>query len=144
KSGTGKSTLLKLLSGMIQPHSGKAMLDGVEIGSHVLSQQISVLNQKPHLFHTTIANNVRIGKPNATESEIKEVLNQAQILEMIEKLPTCIHTQIDAMRKRFSGREQQRTALARVPSEDTPILSCDEPTTGLDPRTERALLKAIL
>src|SRR5699024_1986865 len=92
KSGTGKSTLLKLLSGMIQPHSGKAMLDGVEIGSHVLSQQISVLNQKPHLFHTTIANNVRIGKQHATESEIKEVLNQAQILEMIEKLPKGIHT----------------------------------------------------
>src|SRR5699024_9301850 len=106
KSGRGKSTLLKLLSGMIQPHSGKAMLDGVEIGSHVLSQQISVLNQKPHLFHTTIANKVRIGKPNATESEIKEVLNQAQILEMIEKLPKGIHTQMDEMGKRFSGGEQ--------------------------------------
>lgn len=144
KSGTGKSTLLKLLSGMIQPHSGKAMLDGVEIGSHVLSQQISVLNQKPHLFHTTIANNVRIGKPHATESEIKEVLNQAQILEMIEKLPKGIHTQMDEMGKRFSGGEQQRIAFARVLIQDTPILLCDEPTTGLDPRTERALLKTIL
>src|SRR5699024_1287466 len=65
KSCTGKSVLLKLLSSMIQPHSAKATLDGVQIGSHVLSQQISVLTQKPHSFHTTIANNVRIGKPHA-------------------------------------------------------------------------------
>src|SRR5699024_2500732 len=97
-----------MLSGMYQPNSWKAMLDGVKTASDALSKEISVLNQKPHLFHTTIANNVRIGKPHATESEIKEVLNQAQILEMIEKLPKGIHTQMDEMGKRFSGGEQQR------------------------------------
>src|SRR5699024_1977718 len=91
-----------------------------------------------------IANNVRIGKPNATESEIKEVLNQAQILEMIEKLPKGIHTQMDEMGKRFSGGEQQRIAFARELIQDTPILLCDEPTTGVDPRIERAMLKTIL
>src|SRR5699024_5192251 len=73
KSGTGKSTLLKLLSGMIQPHSGKAMLDGVEIGSHVLSQQMYVSNENQHFFHDTNANNVSIGQSHATESEINEV-----------------------------------------------------------------------
>src|SRR5699024_12038756 len=86
-----------------------------------------------------IANNVRIGKPNATESEIKEVLNQAQILEMIEKLPKGIHTQMDEMGKRFSGGEQQRIAFARVLIQDTPILLCDEPTTGLEDRKSTRL-----
>lgn len=144
KSGTGKSTLLKLLSGLVPADKGKVLLDGVRIGPYILSQQVSVLNQKPHLFHTTIANNVRIGKQDATEDEIRRALGQAQVLDMIEQLPKGMHTQMDEMGERFSGGEQQRIAFARVLIQDTPILLCDEPTTGLDPRTERELLGTIL
>src|SRR5699024_3141467 len=109
-----------------------------------LGQAVSVLNQKPHLFHTTIANNIRIGNPKATDEEIINVLRQAQIYHMIEQLPLGIHTQMNEMGKRFSGGERQRIAFARVLSQKTPILLLDEPTTGLDPKTEHELLATIL
>lgn len=144
KSGTGKSTLLKMLAGLIKPNEGKIYLDDMEMNSSYLANAVSVLNQKPHLFHTTIANNVRIGKATATEEEIKHVLKQAQVMEMIDQLPNGIYTQMDEMGKRFSGGERQRVAFARVLIQDTPIILMDEPTTGLDPRTERDLLKTIL
>ncbi|WP_240377103.1 thiol reductant ABC exporter subunit CydC [Bacillus piscicola] len=144
KSGTGKSTLLKLLSGVIQPATGKIHLNNTEMSSHYLSSAVSVLNQKPHIFHTTIANNVRIGKPDASEEEIIAVLEQAQVMRMIDQLPGGIHTQMDEMGGRFSGGERQRVAFARVLLQDTPILLMDEPTTGLDPRTEHDLLVTIL
>jgi len=144
KSGTGKSTLLKLLAGVIEPNEGKIYIDDTEMGRAYLAEAVSVLNQKPHLFHTTIANNIRIGKANATENEIKDVLEQAQILDMVEQLPKGIHTQMDEMGKRFSGGERQRIAFARVLIQDTPIILMDEPTTGLDPITELDLLKTIL
>src|SRR5699024_146444 len=144
KSGTGKSTLLKLLAGVIEPNEGNIYIDDTEMGRAYLAEAVSVLNQKPHLFHTTIANNIRIGKANATENEIKDVLEQAQILDMVEQLPKGIHTQMDEMGKRFSGGERQRIAFARVLIQDTPIILMDEPTTGLDPITESDLLKTIL
>lgn len=144
KSGTGKSTLLKLLAGVIQPDSGKVLLDDVAVHREMLANYISVLNQKPHLFHTTIANNIRIGKNDATDEEIKEVLKVTQILDMIESLPKGIHTQMEEMGKRFSGGERQRIAFARVLIQQTPIVLIDEPATGLDPITERALLTTML
>lgn len=144
KSGTGKSTLLKMLAGLIKPNEGKIYLDDMEMNSGYLANAVSVLNQKPHLFHTTIANNVRIGKATATEEEIKQVLKQAQVMEMIDQLPNGIYTQMDEMGKRFSGGERQRVAFARVLIQDTPIILMDEPTTGIDPRTERDLLRTIL
>lgn len=144
KSGTGKSTLLKLLAGVVRPNGGKVFIDDVEMEQTFLANAVSVLNQKPHLFHTTIANNIRIGKANATEQEIIDVLNQAQIMPMIEQLPKGIHTQMDEMGKRFSGGERQRIAFARVLLQNTPIILMDEPTTGLDPKTERDLLLTIL
>lgn len=144
KSGTGKSTLLKMLAGLIEPNEGKIYLDNFEMNRDYLANAVSVLNQKPHLFHTTIANNIRVGKANASEEEIIDVLKKAQIMELVEQLPKGIHTQMDEMGKRFSGGERQRIAFARVLIQDTPIILMDEPTTGLDPRTERDLLSTIL
>ena len=114
KSGTGKSTLLKMLAGLIEPNEGKIHLDNFEMNRDYLANAVSVLNQKPHLFHTTIANNIRIGKANASEEEIIDVLKKAQIMELVEQLPKGIHTQMDEMGKRFSGGERQRIAFARV------------------------------
>lgn len=144
KSGTGKSTLLKLLSGLLQPTNGTIMINDIKMTRSLLANVVSILNQKPHLFNTTIANNIRIGKSNATEAEIIEVLKQAQIYELIKQLPKGIHTQMDEMGKRFSGGERQRIAFARVLIQNTPIILMDEPTTGLDPETESELLKTIL
>lgn len=144
KSGTGKSTLLKLLSGVISPDTGSITVGGIEMRQAYVGQAVSVLNQKAHLFHTTIANNLRIGKPDATEDEMITALQQAQIMDLIATLPEGIHTQMDEMGQRFSGGERQRIAFARVLLQQTPIILMDEPTTGLDPITERDLLETML
>lgn len=144
KSGAGKSTLLKLLSGIIAPNEGTITLDDVNMQQAYIGKYVSVLNQKAHLFHTTIANNLRIGKANATEEEMIAVLKQAQIMDLIDTLPNGIHTQMEEMGQRFSGGERQRIAFARVLLQQTPVILMDEPTTGLDPVTERQLLTTIL
>lgn len=144
KSGSGKSTLLKLISGVMQPNAGQIKLDLAIVNESYLSKKISVLNQQPHLFNTTIANNVRIGREDATEEEIIDVLKQAQMMTLIDTLPKGIHTQVEEMGKRFSGGERHRIAFARLLIQNTPILLLDEPTTGLDPITEQALLTTML
>lgn len=143
KSGTGKSTLLKCLAGMVTPDSGTVMLNDQEMQEGFLGKYVSVLNQKAHLFHTSIKNNVNISRPGASDQAIKDVLHQAQILELVESLPNGIHTQMDEMGKRFSGGERQRIAFARILLQDTPIILMDEPTTGMDPKTEIALLDTV-
>src|SRR5699024_1527636 len=85
-----------------------------------------------------------VGNPKATNEEIITVLKQAQIYHMIEELPLGIHTQMDEMWKRVSDGERQRIAVARVLIQGTPILLLDEPTTGLDPKTEQNLHATIL
>lgn len=144
KSGTGKSTLLKILAGMIQPESGSIRLNGVDMDQSYLGSVVSVLNQKAHLFHTTIANNLQMANPEATEEDMIDALDQAQILNLVRTLPDGIHTQMDEMGQRFSGGERQRIAFARVLLQQTPIILMDEPTTGLDPETEQALLETML
>lgn len=143
KSGTGKSTLLKCLAGMVTPDSGTVMLNDQEMQEGFLGKYVSVLNQKAHLFHTSIRNNVNISRPGASDQAIKDVLHQAQILDLVESLPNGIHTQMDEMGKRFSGGERQRIAFARILLQDTPIILMDEPTTGMDPKTELALLDTV-
>lgn len=144
KSGTGKSTLLKLISGVLKPETGSITMNGMNMDQAYIGKLVSVLNQKAHLFHTTIANNLRIGKSDATEEEMIAALEQAQIMELIATLPDGIHTQMDEMGQRFSGGERQRIAFARVLLQQTPIILMDEPTTGLDPLTERDLLETML
>ncbi|MUV36382.1 ATP-binding/permease protein CydD [Lentibacillus sp. JNUCC-1] len=145
KSGAGKSTLLKLMSGVLEPAEGQLLLDDAKMDASFLSKQVAVLNQHPHLFNTTVANNVRIGQPDATEEEeIINVLRDAQMMDMIETLPEGIHTKMEEMGKRFSGGERHRIAFARLLLQDTPIILLDEPTTGLDPLTEQSLLETML
>lgn len=140
KSGTGKSTFLKLLTGMIQPTSGQITLNGKLVRQSDVGKYVSVLNQKAHLFNTSILNNLKISRPDATEKEVRQALKDAQILDLIDRLPEGIHTQMREMGARFSGGEKQRIAFARVILQDTPIILMDEPTTGLDPETEKELL----
>src|SRR5699024_9768194 len=144
KSGTGKSKILKLLAGIIEPTSGTIHGKDVKIEQAYVGSILSVLNQKAHLFHTTIANNLRMANPHATEEDMIQALEQAQIMDLIRTLPDGIYTQMDEMGKRFSGGERQRIAFARVLLQQTPIILMDEPTTGLDPNTERALLNTML
>lgn len=144
RSGTGKSTLLKLLAGTIKPTEGSITLNGKKMHSDLLSEAVSVLNQKPHLFSTTIANNIRISRPDATDEEVMAVINQAQLATLIESLPNGFNTPMREMGNRFSGGERQRIAFARVLLQNTPIVLIDEATIGLDPVTEQHLLQTML
>lgn len=143
RSGTGKSTLLKLLAGAIKPDHGSVTVNGQIMHSGLLSQAVSVLNQKPHLFSTSIANNIRIGRPDATDEEVMEAADRAQLTPLIHSLPDGIQTHMREMGHRFSGGERQRIAFARVILQNTPIILVDEATIGLDPITERNLIKTM-
>ncbi|KEK24131.1 thiol reductant ABC exporter subunit CydC [Bacillus gaemokensis] len=143
KSGTGKSTLLKLLTGALSPINGQVLLDKKKAHTDFLSKYISVLNQKPHLFDTTIGNNVRIGRTDADDQDIWSALEQAQIASHIASLPNGLQTKMHEMGKRFSGGERQRIAFARTLIQEAPIIVLDEPTIGLDPKTEAALLETM-
>ncbi|MCR6793849.1 putative ABC transporter ATP-binding protein [Bacillus paranthracis] len=143
RSGTGKSTLLKLLTGALSPLQGEVLLNSEHAHTNLLSKYISVLNQKPHLFDTTIGNNVRIGKPEATDEEIWNALEKAQLASHVVSLPDRLQTKMHEMGKRFSGGERQRVAFARTLMQEAPIIVLDEPTIGLDPKTELSLIETM-
>ncbi|MGF7048867.1 ATP-binding cassette subfamily C protein CydC [Paenibacillus sp. DS2015] len=145
RSGAGKSTLLKLIQGAIVPEKGTATIHGVDVeqfGEHIPSL-IAVLNQSPHLFDTTVSNNIRLGKLEASDVEISNVASKVKMDALIESLPEGYRTPMHETGQRFSGGERQRIALARVLLQDTPVVILDEPTVGLDPRTENELLSTI-
>ncbi|EEK45414.1 MULTISPECIES: thiol reductant ABC exporter subunit CydC [Bacillus] len=143
RSGTGKSTLLKLLTGALSPLQGEVLLNSEHAHTNLLSKYISVLNQKPHLFDTTIGNNVRIGKPETTDEEIWNALEKAQLASHVASLPDRLQTKMHEMGKRFSGGERQRVAFARTLMQEAPIIVLDEPTIGLDPKTELSLIETM-
>jgi len=144
RSGAGKSTLLKLIAGALDPSSGSITIGGQAVQGSYLAKAVAVLNQKPHLFSTTLANNIRIGKPDASHEEVLQAADRAQLSSLIASLPEGIDTPMLEMGHRFSGGERQRVAFARVLLQDTPIIIVDEATIGLDPRNEFELLQTML
>ncbi|OMF08558.1 thiol reductant ABC exporter subunit CydC [Paenibacillus amylolyticus] len=146
RSGGGKSTLLKLIQGALLPSAGKVLVNNMPVQTlgESVPDVIAVLNQSPHLFDTTVANNLRIGRPQATDEEIRQVAAQVGLSGLIESLPQGYDTPMLETGLRFSGGERQRIALARVLLRETPVVIFDEPTVGLDPVTERELMRTIL
>ncbi|MBM4762816.1 thiol reductant ABC exporter subunit CydC [Bacillus sp. B15-48] len=142
-SGSGKSTILKLIQGVIYPTNGKVTINNLDTYSfdNEISNVVSVLNQKPHLFDTTVMNNIRLGKRSATDDEVYWAAKQVELYDYIKSLPEGFQSPLHESGVRFSGGERQRIALARILLQDTPIVILDEPTIGLDPRTERDLLE---
>jgi len=145
RSGAGKSTLLKVIQGVIKPSIGSAVINGMDAAAYgeKIPSIISVLNQSPHLFDTTVANNIRLGDPDASDEAIKEAGRLAKLDTLISSLPEGYNTAVREAGQRFSGGERQRIALARILLQNTPVVVLDEPTVGLDPRTERELLSTI-
>ncbi|OKP88650.1 amino acid ABC transporter ATP-binding protein [Paenibacillus sp. P3E] len=142
RSGAGKSTLLKVIQGVIRPSIGSAVINGIDASAYGenIPKLIAVLNQSPHLFDTTVANNIRLGNPEASDAEVKRAGELAQLDNLISSLPEGYDTPVREAGQRFSGGERQRIALARILLQNTPVVVLDEPTVGLDPRTERELL----
>ncbi len=141
-SGAGKSTLTQLLLGFITPTQGKILVDETpldEISPDVWRKQIAWVPQKPHIFNTTIAENIRLGKPDAALDEVVDAAKAAQLHDWILTLPDGYETRVGEAGSRLSGGEAQRLALARAFLKDAPLLILDEPTSSLDPITEAAL-----
>lgn len=142
RSGSGKSTLANLIRGDLRATEGAITLNGEEtykFGDDI-SNYLGVIHQTPYLFHTTIANNLRIGNEAATDEALWQVLARVELKELVENLPEGLLTMVDEAGLRFSGGERQRLALARILLQEVPIILLDEPTVGLDPVTERALI----
>ncbi|QXE02595.1 thiol reductant ABC exporter subunit CydC [Terribacillus sp. DMT04] len=145
KSGAGKSTLLKLLQGMLKPDEGSVRINGYDASAirPDMTKLVSVLNQNPYLFYTSVANNLLLANEDATEAQVKAVMKQVKLHDLVASQPEGYQTSMQETGQRFSGGERQRIALARVLLQDTPIVMLDEPTVGLDPITERDLLHTI-
>lgn len=146
RSGSGKSTLASLLRGDLKPTSGSIKLNGIDTDQfgEQITKYISIINQKPYLFNTTIANNLRLGNEDASEEQLWYVLRRVGLSEMVQELPDGLETKVDEAGLRFSGGERHRLALARILLRDTPIVLLDEPTVGLDPITEQAVINTFI
>lgn len=143
RSGAGKSTLLKLVLGELTPSEGDLTIDGMGAVQARECRYFSVMNQQPYLFNTSIANNIRLGRPNATDEEVRIAAEQAGLGDLLASLPDGMDTSVREAGIRFSGGERQRIALARILLQDRPIVLLDEPTVGLDPLTEYRLLETL-
>lgn len=146
RSGSGKSTLASLLRGDRTPTAGSVTLNGVacdQFGDQI-TKYLSVINQAPYLFNTTIANNLRLGNEEATDEQLWDVLRRVGLAETVQTLPHAMDTKVAEAGVRFSGGERHRLALARVLLKNTPIVLLDEPTVGLDPITEQAVIDTFM
>lgn len=146
RSGAGKSTLASIIRGDLAPHQGVATLGGVSCAAFGdgMARYLGVIQQRTYLFNATLLENLRIGNPNATETEVRAALVRVGLDELVERLPQGLHTMVDEAGKRFSGGERHRIALARVLLQGAPVVILDEPFAALDPITERELLDTLL
>ncbi|GAA4945112.1 ABC transporter ATP-binding protein [Actinoplanes utahensis] len=145
ETGSGKSTIAALIARLHDPTSGRVCIDGVDIRDLALDDLaaiVGVVSQETYLLHTTIRENLRYAKPDATDTEIERAARAAQIHDLIDALPDGYDTMVGSRGHRFSGGEKQRIAIARTLLRDPRILVLDEATSALDNETERAVQRA--
>lgn len=146
RSGSGKSTLLKLLMRFWETKQGDIRISGRNINTvntADLRNIESYVTQETHLFHDSIANNVRIARTDASLEEIVEACKKASVHEVIESLPRGYDTPVGELGDTLSGGERQRIGLARAFLHDAPMLLLDEPTSNLDSLNEAVILKSL-
>ena len=146
KSGCGKSTLLKLLMRFWKVKEGEISISGKsieEINTDNLREMESYMTQETQLFKDTIANNVRIGKLDATDEEVVNACKKASIHDFIMTLPKGYETEVGELGSTLSGGERQRIGLARAFLHDAPFILLDEPTSNLDSLNEAVVLKSL-
>lgn len=145
-SGCGKSTLLKLLMRFWDVKKGQVSVSGQDIRkiqTASLRDNESYVTQETYLFHDSIANNIAVGKPNATEEEICEAAKKASIHDFIMTLPNGYETKVGELGDTLSGGERQRIGIARAFLHDAPFLLLDEPTSNLDALNEGIILQSL-
>lgn len=145
-SGCGKSTLAKLICRLYDPDQGKICLDGhplPEINTRWLRSKISLVPPEPVIFTTTLAENIRYGRTDATDEEVRWAAEQAQAAGFIEELPEAYETIAEDAGAQFSSGQRQRIAIARAILRRAQILILDESTAALDTRTESEVKKSL-
>jgi ATP-binding cassette subfamily B protein len=145
-TGSGKSTMASLVARLADPTSGRVTIDGVDLRDMTLgdlSSIVGVVSQETYLLHTSIRENLRFARPDATDEEIETAARAAQVHDLIADLPDGYDTVVGARGHRFSGGEKQRIAIARTILRDPRVLVLDEATSALDNTTERAVQAAL-
>ena len=146
ETGSGKTTCAYLVARLYDTTQGSVSVDGVDIKEltfESLADAVGVVSQETYLFHATVRENLRFAKPEATDAEVEEAAQAAQIHELISTLPDGYDTVVGERGSRFSGGEKQRIAIARTVLRNPPILVLDEATSSLDTQTERAVQEAL-
>lgn len=145
-SGAGKTTLTYLIPRLYEADRGAVLIDGVDVRDLTLgslADAVGMVTQEPHLFHGTIAENLRYARPDATHAELVEAAQAANIHERVLAFPDGYDTTVGERGYRLSGGEKQRIAIARVLLKDPAILLLDEATSALDTLSERAVQRAL-
>ncbi len=146
ETGSGKSTIAALIARLHDPTAGRITVDGVDLRDLSLADVaalVGVVSQETYLLHTTVRENLRHAKPDATDAEIEQACRAARVHDLIAGLPDGYDTMVGSRGHRFSGGEKQRIAIARTLLRDPRILVLDEATSALDTETERAVQRAL-
>lgn len=146
RSGAGKSTIASLVLGLRNPDAGRVLIDGVDITATDrawLARRVTGVGQATHLFTASVADNLRIARPEATPAEMEAACRRARVLDVVESLPDGFDTVLGERGRGLSGGEAQRLAIARALLAGTPIVVLDEATSGLDLETEALVADAI-
>ncbi|HEX5088592.1 MAG TPA: ABC transporter ATP-binding protein [Nocardioides sp.] len=145
ETGSGKTTLGSLVARLHDPTSGVVTIDGVDVRRirlTDLARIVGIVSQETYLLHTTVRENLRYAKPDATDAEIEAAARAARIHDLVASLPDGYDTVVGSRGHRFSGGEKQRIAIARTLLRNPRILVLDEATSALDTETERAVQEA--
>ncbi|ASQ95704.1 thiol reductant ABC exporter subunit CydD [Streptomyces sp. 11-1-2] len=145
-SGAGKSTLLNAVLGFAAPDEGRVLIGGRDLAAldpESWRRQIAWVPQRPYLFAGTIAENVRLARPDADDAAVRAALREADALRFVSALPDGIESRLGEMGAGLSAGQRQRIALARAFLADRPVLLLDEPTANLDGETEASVVEAV-
>jgi ATP-binding cassette subfamily B protein/subfamily B ATP-binding cassette protein MsbA len=145
-NGAGKSTTMSLIGGLYRPTSGQVLLDGFsvpDLPEHWLHQQIAMVLQDTFLFAGSLADNLRYGRPDATDEEVARVAEAALVSEFADRLPNGLDTTVATGGVGLSGGQRQRVGIARALLVDAPVVLLDEPTAGLDVTAEELVVQAL-